>query len=269
MTSAIGFIGAFLSGILLGLLGGGGSILTVPILVYLFKMEPVPATGYSLFIVGISSLLGSFRYFFQRNVDLKIAGVFGLPSIVSVYATRKFLLPLLPDMFFSAGSFYFTKNLALMLVLSALMLSTSFYLIYIDRKKGEMSRAPEVRYVRLALQGFIVGLLTGLVGIGGGFLIVPALIIFARLPMKTAVGTSLLLIAVNSAFGFLGELMAVGNIRWIMLLQITGVTMAGVFMGIFISKFIPGEKLKPAFGWLLLCVGAYIMTMEMWNSHVF
>ncbi len=258
-----------MSGILLGLMGGGGSILTVPILVYLFKMEPVHATGYSLFIVGISSLLGSFRYFIQKNVNLKIALVFGLPSIISVYTTRKFLLPLLPDVFFSIGTFHFTKNLALMIVLSILMLGTSFYLIYIDRKKGEMQQASHVRYTRLALQGFMVGLFTGLVGIGGGFLIVPALIIFARLPMKIAVGTSLLLIAVNSTFGFAGELMAAETIQWAMLLKITAVTMTGVFTGIFISKFIPGEKMKPAFGWLLLCVGAYILTMEIWMSHVF
>lgn len=266
MTSAIGFSGVFLSGILLGLMGGGGSILTVPILVYLFKLEPVHATGYSLFIVGVSSLLGCFRYFIQRQVNLRIALVFGLPSFVSVYATRNFLLPLLPSYFFSIGSFQFTKNLALMLALSVLMLGTSFYLIYIDRKKDEMQRATQVRYTRLALQGLLAGFLTGLVGIGGGFLIVPALIIFARLPMKVAVGTSLLLIAANSAFGFAGELTANEHIQWMFLLKITGITMTGVFTGIFISKFIPGEKLKPAFGWMLLCIGAFIMTMEVWNS---
>lgn len=266
MTPLIGFIGAFLSGILLGLLGGGGSIVTVPILVYLFHLEPVHATGYSLFIVGISSLLGSIRYFVERNVNFRIALVFGLPSFICVYSTRKFLLPVLPDVLLTINNFVITKNLALMMALSVLMIATSFYIIYHDGRKATLTSEESIRYARLAMQGAVVGIITGLVGIGGGFLIVPALIIFARLPMRMAVGTSLLLIAVNSAFGFAGQVMSASPIEWPLLLRVTAATMLGVFTGIFISKFIPGEKLKPVFGWFILLVGAYILTMEVWKE---
>jgi uncharacterized membrane protein YfcA len=247
----IGYIGAILMGLSLGLIGGGGSILTVPILVYLFQMDPVLSTAYSLFIVGLTSLVGSFSHMRMGNIDFRTAVVFGLPSIISVYLTRLYLVPAIPNQLFSVGGFEITKPLGLLLLFAIIMLMASWSMIR-PQKPKESSSHHGYNYPLILLEGVIVGCVTGLVGAGGGFLIIPALVLFAGLEMKKAVGTSLVIIATKSLIGFTGDLQGSMEIDWNFL----------IILGSLLSKSISNEKLKPAFGWFVLLMGIYIIIKE-------
>lgn len=256
----LAYISAVFIGIVLGLLGGGGSILTVPILVYLLALPAYEATAYSLFIVGVTSLTGSINYMRQKLVDFKIALLFSIPSFIGVLLTRKLLLPNLPDLLFTLGDFDVSKNLAIMILFSLLMLMASYSMIKknnIDNKEKAQNK------YRLIIKFFFVGVLLGLVGAGGGFLIIPSLIFFAKLDMKTAVGTSLLIISVNTLIGFLGDLTTSIVFDWTLLFSFTILALIGIYIGITISKFIDNKKLKPIFGWFVLIMGIYIITKEL------
>ena len=253
----LGYIAASLIGISLGLIGGGGSILTVPVLVYLIGVDPITATAYSLFIVGASSLIGTGTYFKKGLVNLKTAIIFGVPSIISVYATRKFIVPAIPDELFSIGSFVFTKNIGVMVLFAILMIAASVSMIR-GRKDVQDQGEQVFNYPLIIVEGLVVGLLTGLVGAGGGFLIIPALVVLSKLPMKQAVGTSLLIIASKSLIGFLGDVSNM-TIDWTFLLIFTSISITGIFIGSALSNKIPGQKLKPAFGWFVLVMGVYIL----------
>jgi uncharacterized membrane protein YfcA len=266
MLEISGYIGAVLIGVSLGLIGGGGSILTVPVLVYLIGTSPVMATAYSLFIVGTSSLVGSIRYARKGQLDLKTAMYFGIPSIIAVYLTRRFLVPAIPDEVFSSTGFNLTKDLLLMLLFAALMVVASLGMIRrrtsaTTDKKTE-HRAGWVTPLVILVEGFVVGTLTGLVGAGGGFLIIPALVLFAGLEMKVAIGTSLLIIAAKSLIGFSGDL-ANYSIEWPFLLSFTGLAIIGIFIGSFLATKIDGSKLKTAFGWFVLVMGVFILWKEL------
>lgn len=258
----IGYIASVLIGVSLGLIGGGGSILTVPVLVYLFGVEPVLATAYSLFIVGATSLVGVFPKYKQGLVNIKTAFIFGLPAIAAVYATRAFLVPLIPNQVFTIGNFMVTKSILMMILFAVLMVFASISMI---REKKQNSSAEngeqKFNYPMILLEGAVVGLLTGLVGAGGGFLIIPALVLFSKLPMKQAVGTSLLIIAAKSLLGFTGDL-AHYTMDWKFLLIITALAIVGIFVGNKLSHSIPGEKLKKGFGWFVLVMGIYIIVKE-------
>lgn len=258
----IGYIAALLTGISLGLVGAGGSILTVPILVYLFEVDPVLATGYSLFIVGVTSIFGSYNYFRKDLISIKTAIVFGIPSIISVFLTRLFILPSIPDEILNIGSFTLTKGIFLMVIFSLLMIFSSFSMIKKENRKESHTRSQDFNYLLIFIEGTIVGILTGLVGAGGGFLIIPALVILSNISMKKAVGTSLLIIGAKSLIGFLGEL-GHAAIQWELLLSFTIVSIGGIFLGAYFSKFISGEKLKPAFGVGILIMGVYILFKEL------
>lgn len=257
-----GWIMALVIGITLGLLGGGGSILTVPVLVYLMGVNPVLATGYSLFIVGLSSLFGAVSYFKKDLVDLKTAAVFGVPSIVAVYLSRKVLVPAIPDEIFTLDNFIFTKNIAIMVLFAVLMIAASYSMIKPSKVDSETGGVVKYNYPVILLEGIVVGTLTGLVGAGGGFLIIPALVIFSGLSMKMAVGTSLLIIAVKSLIGFIGDIQN-HAIDWTFLLGFAGLAIVGIFLGSKLSNFIPSQKLKPAFGWFVLVMGVYILVKEL------
>lgn len=257
----IGYAAASLIGISLGLIGGGGSILTVPVLAYLIGLDAVSATAYSLFVVGLSSLVGSVNYMKKELVSFKTALIFGIPSLTAVFLTRKFLVPALPEELFTLGGFVFTKNIGIMVLFAILMIAASVSMIR-GRKEVEGQEAEQnFNYPLILLEGAIVGVLTGLVGAGGGFLIIPALVVLSKLPMKMAVGTSLLIIAVKSLVGFLGDVSNM-EIDWIFLLVFSGISIIGIFIGGYLSNYISGSKLKPAFGWFVLVMGVYILGKE-------
>ncbi|WP_028525207.1 sulfite exporter TauE/SafE family protein [Runella limosa] len=261
-----GFGASILIGVSLGLIGGGGSILTLPVLVYLLHLNPVTSTAYSLFIVGSTSLVGSFTYMRKELVNYQAAIVFAIPSFIAVYLTRKYLVPSIPSSLFTVGGFEVTKNIAIMVFFALVMLGASYSMIK-DKKeaKGNDSEELKFNYPLISLEGGVVGILTGIVGAGGGFLIIPALVLLARLPMKMAVGTSLLIIAAKSLIGFVGD-MSNMQVDWPFLLEFTALSVVGIFVGTYMSKYIPGEKLKKSFGWFVLVMGMYIIAKELMFS---
>ncbi|TDE42139.1 sulfite exporter TauE/SafE family protein [Flavobacterium rhamnosiphilum] len=259
----IGYFTSILIGVALGLIGGGGSILTVPVLVYLFAIEPILATAYSLFIVGLTSAVGTVGYFKKGLVNIKTAIVFGIPSIIAVFTTRALIVPAIPKEVFSIGEFIVTKNLLMMLLFAVIMIAASHSMIKKDKKIiDEKSEEQKFNYPLILIEGAIVGVITGLVGAGGGFLIIPALVILSKLPMKEAVGTSLVIIAAKSLIGFFGE-GGENGINWQFLLTISAFAIVGIFIGTALSKKINGDKLKPAFGWFVLVMGIYIIAKEL------
>ncbi|MET3036935.1 sulfite exporter TauE/SafE family protein [Chryseobacterium sp. NRRL B-14859] len=255
----IGYAASVLIGISLGLIGGGGSILTVPVLVYLFGLDTLLATEYSLFIVGISSLAGSWSYFKKGMVSCKTALVFGLPSVISIFLTRTYLLPLIPEEIFRIQSFTVTRNIFLLLIFAGLMILASYKMIRADRPAEPLESKNNI--LLATRQGSIVGVLTGLVGAGGGFMIIPALVNLLKIPIKTAIGTSLVIISFNSLIGFSSS---VNNtkINWNLLLSITGIAVTGIIIGSQLSKKMDGKVLKPVFGWFILVMGIYIIIKE-------
>lgn len=258
----IGYIASVFIGISLGLIGGGGSILTVPVLVYLFFVDAVSATAYSLFIVGLTSAVGSYDYFKNGLVNVKTAVIFGIPSIIAVFLTRAYIVPAIPKEIFSIGNFVVTKSILILVIFALLMIAASYSMI----KKGngishESENGRSFNYPLIIMEGLVVGALTGLVGAGGGFLIIPALVVLSKLPMKEAVGTSLVIIALKSLIGFMGE-SSETVMNWQLLLSVSAFAIAGLYIGVKLSKKIDGAKLKPAFGWFILVMGIYIIIKE-------
>lgn len=293
----LGYAAAVLMGATLGLIGGGGSILTVPILVYLLGVDPVAASGYSLFTVGMTALVGGFGYVRRGLVDWAAVGLFGVPSLAGVYLVRAYGVPALPDSFTLAG-FDVAKGQLIMLVFATLMAAASLSMILADRlpagKKraaapgdpgrghpgrgetasgdtagGDRARAdapPRFRLAKLpvlALEGLVVGGVTGFVGAGGGFLVVPALIFLLGLPVRTAIGTSLFVIALKSLLGFSGELQSAAALDWPLLLAFSGLAVGGILGGVEVNRRLPAEGLKPLFGWFVLAMAAVILFQEL------
>jgi uncharacterized protein len=265
LLTIFGLLASSVIGISLGLIGGGGSILTVPVLVYLFNVDPVLATAYSLFIVGLSSLVGAFPKYKAGMIDLKTALVFGVPSIIAVFLTRKVLVPAIPATLFEVAGISVTKALAMMILFAVLMVAASVSMIRDKKQEEEDSNAPRVfNYPMILLEGAVVGVLTGLVGAGGGFLIIPALVMLSKLPMKQAVGTSLLIIAAKSLIGFTGDVMEnADQMDWTLLSVVTTLAIIGIFIGNQLSKKIDGAALKKGFGWFVLVMGIYIIIKEL------
>lgn len=257
----LGYIFAVIVGITLGLTGGGGSILTVPVLVYLMGTSPVLATAYSLFIVGASSLIGAASFMKQKLVHYKSAFIFGLPALIAVYITRKFIVPMVPDIILETTSFTLSKDVFIMIFFSIIMIMAAVSMIK-GRKQGkEKDEAITYNYPMILIEGIVVGMVTGFIGAGGGFLIIPALVVFAKMPMKLAVGTSLLIISIKSLIGFLGDV-SEQNLDWSFLLLFTGITIVGIFIGLMLNKKISAQNLKKGFGWFVLFMGAFIIIKE-------
>lgn len=257
-----GYLASIFIGIALGLIGGGGSILTVPVLVYLFSIDAVLATAYSLFIVGTTSVVGSFSYFKKGLVNIKTAVVFGIPSIMSVFLTRAYIVPAIPQEIFSIGNFTVTKSILLLLLFAVLMIFASYNMIKKDKEATDNKlQKQQFNYLSIFIQGIFTGIITGLIGAGGGFLIIPSLVNLLKLPMKIAVGTSLVIVATNSLIGFLFSLQH-STINWQLLLNILSIAIIGVLIGSYFSTKINSKKLKPAFGWFVLVMGIYIIIKE-------
>ena len=255
----IGFLLGILIGISLGLIGGGGSILTIPVLVYIMGISPSNSTTYSLFIVGISTLIGSIKGIKDKMLDYRIAFYFGVPSIVSIFIMRKYIMPILPNILFSVTDFSITKDLAIMLVFAILMVVASFSMI--KKEIPNQGLETKINAKEIILKGILVGVLTGFVGVGGGFLIIPTLLFSANMPMRKAVITSLLIITFNSLIGFAGSLNS-EPIDWEFLLEFTSFAVVGILIGMYFSQKISNEKLKPIFGWFILIMGIYILVKE-------
>ncbi|MCS7292112.1 MAG: sulfite exporter TauE/SafE family protein [Gloeomargarita sp. SKYBB_i_bin120] len=267
MQLVLGYGLALLIGISLGLIGAGGSILTVPVLVYVMGVNPTLATAYSLFIVGITALVGSWDYFRKGLISLKTAFVFAIPAFSSVFLVRRFLIPAIPPKIVQLGTLTLTRDILLMIVFAVLMILASLSMI--RNGKGDTrhlpveDKPPEFNFPLIFGEGIVVGALTGLVGAGGGFLIIPALVVLAGLPMKMAVGTSLLVIAAKSLIGFLGDVQNPElQIDWGLLMLFAGVASIGIFVGSYLSTFISGRKLKKGFGWFVAVMGVYILIKE-------
>lgn len=254
-----GYLASIIIGLSLGLAGGGGAILTIPILVYLFKIDPKLATSYSLFIVGITALSGCFSHYKMGNLKVKSALYFAVPSVFSILIIREVIFLKIPNLLFTIDGFQVTKNFLIMAIFAVMMIAASISMI---KKTNTSVHTIAANYLQLAFIGAIVGIITGFLGAGGGFLIIPALLFFANLPMKQAVGTSLLIIFINSAIGFAGDLCIGTPIDYTLLASISAMAFIGMFIGTRLSKKIDGEKLKPLFGWFILVMGIYVFVKE-------
>lgn len=261
--TVLGYLLASLTGISLGLIGSGGSILMVPILVYLFDTPPILATAYSLFIVGLTSLVGCFNYAKKSLIDYKTAIVFALPAFLGVFLARSYVIPNLPETIANIGAFSLSRDILIMLVFAVVMVLAAFSMIKKkppeEIKSSSDSLKKPYNFPLISLEGLVVGAITGFVGAGGGFLIIPALVILVGIPMKIAVGTSLLIISFKSLFGFIGDLTSGQIMDWNLLVIISAVSIVGILIGTYLSKFIPGKKLQPAFGWFTLLMGLFIL----------
>lgn len=257
-----GYIAALLIGIFLGLIGGGGSILTIPVLVYLFHIQPSAATGYSLFIVGISSLAGAWKHYRWGNSNLKAAFYFGIPSIITVLLIRKFLLPAIPEYLFTINGFTVSKSLAMMVLFASIMVFAGWQMIRKEIVPPPGHTPHTIVFGKALVRGIETGVLTGLLGAGGGFIILPVLVFSFRLTMKEAIGTSLLIIAMNTLSGFAGDLFH-QQFNWALLLPVAAIAITGTFLGRKIGEKVPGEKLKKGFGWFVLLMGVFIVTYEL------
>lgn len=259
MLEYLGYFVAFIIGLVLGLIGGGGSILTVPVLVYLLGINPVVATAYSLFIVGTTSAFGTLLNYKKGLVEIKTGLKFAVPSLLAIYFTRKYLIHFLPENLLILGKFTITKDFFLMVLFAIVMILASLSMIYRKTDRKEKNTKPNL-YITF-LQMLFVGIIIGLIGAGGGFLFIPALIYIEKLPIKKAVGTSVFIIAINSLIGFSGD---VCNMQpdWYFLILFTLISILGIFVGIYINKFINEKSLKKGFGWFVLFISVFILAKE-------
>ena len=255
----LGYVGALFIGLVLGLTGGGGSILTVPILVYLMSVSPVTATAYSLFIVGTTSTFGAIQNYRKNLVDIKNGFIFAIPSFIAVYLTRKFIVPRIPEIIIESP-ILITKNTFLMLFFAVIMI---FGALSVLKKKSQDNNNEEKRnLILIGIQTFTIGIIIGLVGAGGGFLIIPSLILFTKLPMRKAVGTSLFIIAMNSLVGFIGDVQNL-EIDWVFLLTFSAISVVGIFIGMYLTKYTNESQLKKIFAYFVLVMAAIILLKEM------
>ena len=257
----LGYFLASLIGISLGLVGSGGSILTVPVLVYFFHIDPVLATTYSLCIVGLSSIAGVISKYKQRLLDAKIILIFGIPSMLGVLLSRKFILPTIPSTFKLFGLMDTTKSGFVMLFFATLMLASALSMI-LSKKTVEGIEVKPNYGLNLIIVGFVEGIVTGIVGAGGGFLIIPALVLLGKLPMKKAIASSLFIITIKSLFGFVGDLTHT-TVNFPFLASIVVLATGGIILGNFLNNKMDGAKLKKGFGWFVLAMSLFIFIEQL------
>jgi uncharacterized membrane protein YfcA len=255
MIHLTGYFFSVIIGFSLGLIGGGGSILTIPVLVYFFEIDPAIAATYSLFIVGLTAVSGSITHCRMHNIDYKALVLFGIPSVIVLFIMRKWILNLIPSIIFQSGQLIITKSFFIMIVFSILMLIAGLSMI---KQNNYAVLKGKQNFTRLIFQGGITGAVTGFIGIGGGFIIVPSLVLFAGLPIKKAIGTSLTIITINCLVGLLGNLKATEALNFIFLLSFAALAILGMFAGTWVTKFINDQKLKPIFGWIILSISIIV-----------
>jgi uncharacterized membrane protein YfcA len=246
-------------GLCLGLIGAGGSILTIPVFVYILKTDPVASTIYSMFIVGLCSLVGSIRSFFKKLVDVKTAMLFGIPSIMGVFIARKLIFPALPNTLFYIGAFPISKDVCIMFCLAIIMFFVSIKMLrQAGRVQNTYTGDTEKKTLPFVLQGMVTGIITGMLGVGGGFLIMPALLLWIKLPVKMAVGTTLFIIAINSAAGFITGYASV-PMQWGLLAKFALGAIAGILIGTKLSEKIQATNLKKGLGWFIILTSVYVL----------
>lgn len=255
MQEIVGYCLSVLIGFSLGLIGGGGSILTVPVLVFFFDVDPVIATTYSLFIVGLTALSGSINHYRMQNVSYKTVVLFGIPSVILLFIMRRWLLPLIPSTIFHSGKLIISKSSFILAIFSLLMLIAGWSMI---RQKSYAPSKDKENTTRLIIQGALTGAVTGFIGIGGGFIIVPSLVLFAGLPMKKAIGTSLTIIIVNCIIGIASNIDAVRSVNFHILFFFSICAVAGILIGTQATKYIPDKRLKPIFGWVIILMSIVV-----------
>lgn len=261
-----GYLMSLAMGLILGMMGAGGSIMTVPILVYLFQVPAVLATTSSLFIVGVAALVGATKSIRSRELDLKVGGQFALFSFVGIFISRYFVLPLIPDVIFEIAAAKIHKDLLILVCFACLMIAAARAMLK-AKPTGNSSSVLSKNQSLIGLHGFNVGLVTGFVGAGGGFLIVPVLVNLLGLPMRAAVGTSLLVVAANSFFGFFVSYLAQDVlVDWLLMFGILACALLGLFLGSFWTQKIEEGLLKKAFGYFVLLAGTFIILEQL--SHV-
>jgi len=263
-TEILGYVGMVGLGVVLGLLGAGGSILTVPVLVYLLSVPASQATGYSLVIVGTSALVASITYLHRKQSSPHMALIFGTPAILGVYLMRRYIFPAIPDPVLQLDGFILSKDVLVMVVFAVFMLIASIAMI---RRKKEIDadselKAPNINYPVVLAAGLVIGMFTGFVGAGGGFMILPFLVLMGGLPIKVAIGTDLLIIAAKSLIGFVGEMQVSNTIDFGFLGMVVLLPLAGIVLGTYLNKRVPAGKLKIGFGWFVLVMGIYIIAKE-------
>ncbi len=261
MLEIIGYILASIIGLSLGLIGSGGSILTVPLLVYFFGLNAILATAYSLFIVGISSAVGATRFIVRGQADLKTAAYFAAPALVAVYLVRRFLMPNLPRVFFTVGDFTVSRDTFILVFFAVVMLWAAVKMVRSGKPKSAVGEKSSPNFLLIIIEGIVVGAVTGFVGAGGGFLIIPALVLLVGLPMKKAVATSLVIIAVKSLIGFIGDVQNL-DIDWPFLITLSAIASAGIFLGMFLGKIVDGSRLKKGFGYFLMIMAIFMILRE-------
>ena len=237
----LSLIFAFLIGLSLGLLGGGGSALAVPVFVYVVKYDTKTAICLSLLVVGTVSFFGSLKHWKHNNINSKMAIIFGPLAMLGAYIGARLAI--------------FFSDTAQLILFASVMLIASYFMF---TNKNQDLHSGKISFIALAPQGLFVGILSGLVGVGGGFLIVPSLVIFGKLSMKEAVGTSLVIITMNSITGVLGYLDQV-QVPWNFAFVFTGIAIIGIYVGSSLVNFIPQEKLKKAFAMFILLMGIFIL----------
>ncbi len=271
LIEAFGYFFEVLIGIILGVIGGGGSILAVPIFTYLFMIDEKLATGYSLFVVGCSALVGGFKQHQKGTVDFRIALIFGLPAILSVTAVRLFLIPIIPEELFAIGDVVISRRMGILGGFAVVMIPAALSMFKRPKKNIEKGNLKIVvfNYPLILIVGVLIGSITGLVGAGGGFLIIPALVLFANIDIKTAIGTSLTIVTLKSLIGFLlGDALVV-NIDWGFLLPFTCLAIFGVFIGNYLGSYFDNSKLRKIFGYFIFVMAGFIIYMEFIAPPVF
>jgi uncharacterized protein len=260
----ISLILAVLIGMTLSVIGGGGSILTVPVFVYILGIPATEATAYSLFVVGATAALSAIGYQKEGLIAWKEGIIFAIPSLFAVFLVRSYILPGIPDSMGAAIGLSFSKDLFIM-VLFAIIMGLASYSMIRSKVVTETNKhySPALTSTIIMIEGFGVGGLTGLVGAGGGFLIIPALVLLLRMPIKKAIGTSLMIIAAKSMIGFTGDLIALPDIDWSLILLFTAFAFTGVFIGLRVAKYIPSEGLKKGFGIFIAVMAAFILITEL------
>ena len=258
----LGYGFALLIGLVLGLTGGGGSILTVPVLVYVMQLDAVTATAYSLFIVGTTSAVGTIQNYRKGMVALRTGVVFALPSLIGVFLARKFLIGAIPDVIFSASEFTLTKNGLLMIVFAVIIFPVGVSMLRKSAHGPEAGKRQKRNPLLVVLQLFVAGMVVGLVGAGGGFLFTPLLLYVGGMEIKRAAATSLVIIAINSLLGFTGSLGSM-VIDWPFLLSFTALSIAGIFIGIYTVRYINETQLKKGFAWFVLLMAVLILGKEL------